>query len=114
MTGARALARWKPDGVFVTGAGGVRFEPLPPPAQSEVERLLRGERHRVLRLLEKRGALPAQGPRTHQHSFPAGPWAAPRQWASISPIVLISASELADLLHGCGHPGTQALAYHVR
>jgi hypothetical protein len=40
----------------------VRFEPLPPPTQAEVERLLRGVRHRVLRLLEKRGALPAQGP----------------------------------------------------
>ncbi len=51
-----------PDGVFVPQEGGVRFEPLPPPTQAEVERLLRGVRHRVLRLLEKRGALPAQGP----------------------------------------------------
>ncbi|SEM51316.1 Putative transposase, partial [Stigmatella aurantiaca] len=51
-----------PDGVFVPQEGGVRFEPLPPPTQGQVERLLRGVRHRVLRLLEKRGALPAQGP----------------------------------------------------
>lgn len=51
-----------PDGVFVPQEGGVRFEPLPPPTQGEVERLLRGVRHRVLRLLKKRGALPAQGP----------------------------------------------------
>ncbi len=40
----------------------MRFEPLPPPTQGEVERLLKVVRHRVLRLLEKRGALPAQGP----------------------------------------------------
>jgi len=51
-----------PDGVFVPGEGGVRFEALPPPTQGEVERLLRVVRHRVRRLLEKRGALPAQGP----------------------------------------------------
>ncbi len=29
-----------PDGVFVPQEGGVRFEPLPPPTQGEVERLL--------------------------------------------------------------------------
>ncbi|QDF03652.1 hypothetical protein BHS04_10650 [Myxococcus xanthus] len=51
-----------PEGVFVPGEGGVRFEALPPPTQVDVERLLRVVRHRVLRLLEKRGALPAQGP----------------------------------------------------
>ena len=51
-----------PDGVFVPEEGGVRFEALPPPTQGEVERLLKGVWHRVLRLLEKRGALPAQGP----------------------------------------------------
>ena len=51
-----------PDGVFVPWEGGVRFEPLPPPTQAEVEKLLKVVRHRVLRLLEKRGALPAQGP----------------------------------------------------
>jgi hypothetical protein len=51
-----------PDGVFVPEEGGVRFAPLPPPTQGEVERLLKVVRHRVLRLLEKRGALPAQGP----------------------------------------------------
>jgi hypothetical protein len=50
-----------PDGVFVPREGGVRFEALPPPTQGEVEQLLRVVRHRVLRLLEKRGALPAQG-----------------------------------------------------
>ncbi|WP_147441770.1 transposase zinc-binding domain-containing protein [Corallococcus exercitus] len=51
-----------PEGVFVPGEGGVHFEALPPPPQGEVERLLKVVRHRVLRLLEKRGALPAQGP----------------------------------------------------
>ena len=30
-----------PDRVFVPGEGVVRFEPLPPPTQAEVERLLR-------------------------------------------------------------------------
>ncbi|WP_343211157.1 hypothetical protein [Archangium violaceum] len=50
-----------PDGAFVQREGGVHFEPLPPPTQDEVERLLRVVRHRVLRLLEKRGAMPAQG-----------------------------------------------------
>ena len=43
-----------PDGVFVPQEGGVRFEPLPPPTQAEVERLLRGVRHRVLRLCHER------------------------------------------------------------
>nr|WP_244237372.1 transposase [Corallococcus llansteffanensis] len=47
-----------PDGVFVPRGDGVRFEPVPPPTQAEVEWLLRGVRYRVLRLLEKRGALP--------------------------------------------------------
>jgi len=60
-----------PDGVFVPGKGGVRFEPLPPPTQAEVERLLRVVRHRVLRLLEKRGALPAQGPEDALQTYPA-------------------------------------------
>ncbi|WP_163998796.1 transposase [Pyxidicoccus caerfyrddinensis] len=50
-----------PDGLFVPGEGGMRFEALPPPTQGEVEPLLRVVRHRVLRLLEKRGALHAQG-----------------------------------------------------
>ena len=45
-----------PDGVFVPQVGGVRFEPLPPPTQAEVERLLRVVRHRVLRLLFRRVA----------------------------------------------------------
>jgi hypothetical protein len=39
-----------PNGVFVPREGGVRFEALPPPTQSEVEQLLRVVRHRVLRL----------------------------------------------------------------
>jgi len=60
-----------PDGVFVPQEGGVRFEPLPPPTQGEVERLLRGVRHRVLRLLEKRGALPAQGPEDARQAYQA-------------------------------------------
>lgn len=42
-----------PDGVFVPREGGVRFEPLPPPTQAEVERLLRVVRHRVLRLASR-------------------------------------------------------------
>ncbi|MDC0713763.1 transposase [Stigmatella sp. ncwal1] len=50
-----------PDGVFVQREGGVRFEALPPPTQGEVEQLLRVVRHRVLRLLEKRGANDRQG-----------------------------------------------------
>jgi hypothetical protein len=36
-----------------------------------VERLLRGVRHRVLRLLEKRGALPAQGPEDALQAYQA-------------------------------------------
>jgi hypothetical protein len=57
-----------PDGVFVPQESGVRFEALPPPTQSEVERLLRVVRQRVLRLLENRGALPAQGPEDAQQA----------------------------------------------
>ncbi|WP_146209848.1 transposase zinc-binding domain-containing protein [Vitiosangium sp. GDMCC 1.1324] len=60
-----------PDGVCVPGEGGVRFEALPPPTQGEVERLLRVVRHRVLRLLEKRGALPAQGPEDARQAYQA-------------------------------------------
>jgi hypothetical protein len=37
-----------PDGVFVPWEGGVRFEPLPPPTQAEVERLLRVRRMAAL------------------------------------------------------------------
>jgi len=60
-----------PDGVFVPEEGGVRFEALPPPTQGEVERLLKGVWHRVLRLLEKRGALPAQGPEDALQAYQA-------------------------------------------
>ncbi|WP_083680932.1 transposase [Archangium sp. Cb G35] len=60
-----------PDGVFVPEEGGVRFEPLPPPTQGEVEQLLKVVRHRVLRLLEKRGALPAQGPEDALQAYQA-------------------------------------------
>jgi hypothetical protein len=60
-----------PDGVFVPREGCVRFEPLPPPTQGEVERLLRGVHHRVLCLLEKRGALPAQGPEDALQAYQA-------------------------------------------
>ena len=49
----------------------MRFEPLPPPTQAEVERVLRVVRHRVLRLLEKRGALPAQGPEDALEAYQA-------------------------------------------
>lgn len=51
------------------GEGGVLFEALPPPTQGEVERLLRVVRHRVLRLLEKRGALPAQEPEDARQAY---------------------------------------------
>jgi hypothetical protein len=51
-----------PDGVFVREGQEVRFVELPPPTQAEVARLLVVVRHRVLRLLERRGALPAEGP----------------------------------------------------
>ncbi|WP_208723288.1 hypothetical protein [Corallococcus llansteffanensis] len=49
----------------------MRFEALPPPTQREVERLLKVVRHRVLRLLEKRGALPAQGPEDALQAYQA-------------------------------------------
>ncbi|HEX8821578.1 MAG TPA: transposase [Archangium sp.] len=60
-----------PDGAFVQREGGVHFAPLPPPTQDEVERLLRVVRHRVLRLLEKRGAMPAQGPEDALQAYQA-------------------------------------------
>jgi putative transposase/transposase-like zinc-binding protein len=60
-----------PDGVFVPREGGVCFEALPPPTQDEVERLLRVVHLRVLRLLEKRGALPAQGPEDALRAYQA-------------------------------------------
>jgi hypothetical protein len=47
------------------------LEALPPPTQGEVEKLLRGVHHRVLRLLEKRGALPAQGPEDARQAWQA-------------------------------------------
>ncbi|HYO55167.1 hypothetical protein [Archangium sp.] len=49
----------------------MRLETLPPPTQAEVERLLRVVHHRVLRLLEKRGALPAQGPEDARQAYQA-------------------------------------------
>jgi hypothetical protein len=60
-----------PDGVFVPREGGVHFERLAPPTQDEVERLLRVVRHRVLRLLERRGVLPAQGPEDALQAYQA-------------------------------------------
>jgi hypothetical protein len=51
-----------PDGVWVGRGAEAHFHALPPPTQQEVERLLVQVRTRVLRLLEKRGALPAEGP----------------------------------------------------
>jgi len=59
------------DGVFVPQESGVSFEALPPPTQAEVKRLLRVVRLRVLRLLEKRGAVPAQGPEGAQQAYQA-------------------------------------------
>jgi hypothetical protein len=49
----------------------VLFEALPPPTQDEVERLLRVVHLRMLRLLEKRGALPAQGPEDALRAYQA-------------------------------------------
>jgi hypothetical protein len=60
-----------PDGIFMPWEGGMRFEALPPPTQGEVEKLLRVVRHRVLRLVEKRGTLPAQGPEDAQQVYQA-------------------------------------------
>ncbi|WP_224249969.1 transposase [Hyalangium gracile] len=72
-----------PDGVFVPGEGGVHFEPLSPPTQAEVERLLRWVRHRVLRLLEKRGALPAQGPEDARQAYQAHGLQQRLRWAEV-------------------------------
>ncbi|HYO65680.1 MAG TPA: hypothetical protein VEU33_06320, partial [Archangium sp.] len=72
-----------PDGVFVPREGGVRLEPLPPPTQAEVERLLRGVHHRVLRLLEKRGALPAQGPEDALQAYQAHPLQQRLRWTEV-------------------------------
>ena len=44
---------------------------LPPPSQAEVERLLEVVRHRVLRLLENRGALPGEGPEDARQAYQA-------------------------------------------
>ena len=60
-----------PDGAFVQREGGVHFAPLPPPTQDEVERLLRVVHLRVLRLLEKRGVMPAQGPEDALQAYQA-------------------------------------------
>jgi hypothetical protein len=49
----------------------VRFVELPPPGQAEEERLLEVVHHRVLRLLESRGALPAQGPEDARQAYQA-------------------------------------------
>ncbi|RKI00470.1 hypothetical protein D7Y04_18950 [Corallococcus sp. AB038B] len=73
-----------PDGVFVPREGGVRFEPLPPPTQAEVERLLRVARHRVLRLLEKRGALPAQGPEDTLQTYQAHSLQQRLRWTEVA------------------------------
>jgi hypothetical protein len=60
-----------PDGVFVAQEGQVRFEALGPPTQGEVERLLSRVHRRVPRLLERRGALPAQGPEDALEAYQA-------------------------------------------
>jgi hypothetical protein len=60
-----------PDGVWVPLDDEVRFVELPPPGQAEVERLLEVVRHRVLRLLENRGALPGQGPEDARQAYQA-------------------------------------------
>ncbi len=70
-----------PDGVWVEEGEGARFVPLPPPTQEEVERLVAVVRHRVLRLLERRGVLPAEGPENALEALQAAslqqllPWA---------------------------------------
>ncbi len=45
------------DGVYVEGPEGVRFRPLPPPSDAEIERVARGLARRLMRLLERRGLL---------------------------------------------------------
>jgi hypothetical protein len=45
------------DGVYVDGPEGVRFRPLPPPTDAEIERMARGLARRLRRLLERRGLL---------------------------------------------------------
>ena len=49
----------------------MRFEALRAPTQGEVERLLRRVHRRVLRLLERRGALPAQEPENALQAYQA-------------------------------------------
>jgi hypothetical protein len=60
-----------PDGVWVPLDDGVRFVELPPPSQAEVERLLEVLRHRVLRMLQTRGALPGEGPEDARQAYQA-------------------------------------------
>ncbi|WP_047859630.1 transposase [Archangium gephyra] len=105
-----------PDGVFVPREGGVRFEALPPPTQGEVEQLLRVVRHRVLRLLEKRGALPAQGPEDALQAYQAHSRltarAGPRQRPSSPPPLQSATSQhfysipLAESMKGVRTGGT--------
>jgi hypothetical protein len=45
------------DGVYVDCPEGVRFRPLPPPTDAEIERMARDLSRRLLRLLERRGLL---------------------------------------------------------
>ncbi|WP_233262306.1 transposase [Vitiosangium sp. GDMCC 1.1324] len=58
-----------PDGVWVPLDDEVRFVLLPPPSQEEVERLVAVVRTRVLRLLERRGVLPAEGPEDAKQAY---------------------------------------------
>ncbi|WP_276203642.1 transposase [Hyalangium minutum] len=84
-----------PDGVFVPREGSVRFEPLPPPTQGEVERLLR-----VVRLLEKRGALPAQGPEDALQAYQAHSLQQRLRWTEVDRRLPPSKQPRCALLEG--------------
>jgi hypothetical protein len=72
-----------PDGVWVEKGEGARFVPLPPPTQEEVERLVAVVRHRVLRLLERRGVLPAEGPENALEALQAASLQQQVPWAKV-------------------------------
>jgi len=67
----------------VAEQGQVRFEALGPPTQAQVERLLSRVRQRVLRLLEKRGALSAQGPEDALEAYQAHSLQQRRLWPEV-------------------------------
>ena len=98
-----------PDGVFVPRESGVRFEALPPPTQSEIERLLRVVRQRVLRLLENRGALPAQGPEDAQQAYPAHSLQQRLRWLELDVLRPPSKQPRCSFLEGFSLPANTHL-----